>query len=218
MRVRHAKRRIGQDEAYLPAQQARAQKAPRISFPHGDQGWAQGHRGASRARPQGPERLIGGCRTHGPFEWAGERRKTGRAITGVSGIFIVKPPLRLKKRSQFLAMRSGARLGSRAFMLEMRKRPEGETEDAAPRFGFTVTKKTGNSVVRNRIRRRLREDVRLTAHEHARPGHDYVLVGKAAALDERFSSIVAEIARGLDQTGNIKANPPRNGRGREKRP
>jgi ribonuclease P protein component len=115
-------------------------------------------------------------------------------------------------------MRSGARLGSRAFMLEMRKRADGETDDAAPRFGFTVTKKTGNSVIRNRIRRRLREAVRLTAQGHAKPGHDYVLVGKQAALGERFSTIVAEIARGLDQTGNIKANPPRNGRGREKRP
>jgi ribonuclease P protein component len=130
----------------------------------------------------------------------------------------VKPPLRLKNRSQFLAMRSGARLGSRAFMLEIRQRTEGETDDAAPRFGFTVTKKTGNSVIRNRIRRRLREAVRLAWHEHARPGHDYVLVGKPAALDEPFSSIVAEIARGLDQTGHIKANPPRNDRGRQKRP
>ena len=130
----------------------------------------------------------------------------------------MKPPLRLKKRSQFLAMRSGARLGSRAFLLEMRLRAEGETESDEPRFGFTVTKKTGNSVVRNRIRRRLREAARLAAQGHARPGHDYVLVGKPAALAERFSTIVAEIARGLDQTGNIKANPPRNNRGRQKRP
>jgi ribonuclease P protein component len=141
-----------------------------------------------------------------------------QATGGKAGGTGVKPPLRLKKRSQFLAMRSGARLGARAFMLEMRERPLGETDDEAPRFGFTVTKKTGNSVVRNRIRRRLREAARLAAQGHARPGHDYVLVGKVAALNERFSSIVAEIARGLDQTGNIKANPPRNGKGRQKRP
>jgi ribonuclease P protein component len=130
----------------------------------------------------------------------------------------LKQPARLKKRSQFLAMREGARMGSRAFNLEIRQRKWDETPDEAPRFGFTVTRKTGNSVVRNRIRRRLREAVRLAAPEHARPGHDYVLVGKLAGLSEPFSSIVAELGRGLDRTAPFKANPPRKDKGRAKRP
>jgi ribonuclease P protein component len=128
----------------------------------------------------------------------------------------LKPPPRLKKRSEFLAMRSGARVSSRAFLLEMRERKPGETRDDSPRFGFTVTRKVGNAVVRNRIRRRLREAVRL-AGAGARPGHDYVLVGKAAALDEPFSSIVAELGRGLDRTGRFKANPQRGDGGAQSR-
>lgn len=115
-------------------------------------------------------------------------------------------------------MREGARTASRAFNLEIRERKPGETRGDAPRFGFTVTKKTGKSVLRNRIRRRLREAARLAAPEHARPGHDYVLVGKLAGLSEPFSSIVAEIGRGLDRTGPFKANPPRKDKGRAKRP
>lgn len=136
----------------------------------------------------------------------------------------MKPPLRLRKRPQFLAMRSGARIHGACFVLELRQRAAGETADEQPRFGFTVTKKTGNSVVRNRIRRRLREAVRLCAADAARPQHDYVLVGKPAALRAQFPAIVAEIARrlsqkdaarhrasqkGLDQTGRNKANPTR---------
>lgn len=130
----------------------------------------------------------------------------------------MKPPPRLKKRSQFLAMRSGGRIPSRSFLLEIRERQPDETPEDAPRFGFTVTRKVGNSVVRNRIRRRLREAVRLAAMDHAKPGHDYVLVGKAAALDEPFSSIVAELGRGLDRAGPFKANPPREDGGRKSRP
>jgi ribonuclease P protein component len=129
----------------------------------------------------------------------------------------LKQPARLKKRSEFLAMRSGARFPSRAFILEIREREPGETVGDAPRFGFTATRKTGNSVTRNRIRRRLREAARL-AGAHARPAHDYVLVGKSAAVSEPFSSIVAELGRGLDRTGPFKANPPRKDKGRAKRP
>ncbi len=65
------------------------------------------------------------------------------------------------------------------------------------RVGFTVTKKIGNSVVRNRIRRRLREAVRHVMPEAARPGHDYVLVARHQALSAPFEELVRDLGRAL---------------------
>jgi ribonuclease P protein component len=66
-----------------------------------------------------------------------------------------------------------------------------------PRFGFTITKKLGNAVKRNRIRRRLKAAV-LAASEHGRPGFDYVLVARPAAFDRPFADLVADVRRALD--------------------
>ena len=60
---------------------------------------------------------------------------------------------RLKRRADFLAARDGARAPAGAFFVQARDRHDA----AGPRVGFTVTKKTGSAVERNRIRRRLRE-------------------------------------------------------------
>ena len=100
---------------------------------------------------------------------------------------------RLKKRAEFLAAAGGARASRRGFLLQ--KRDRGAEE--GPRFGFTVTKKMGNSPERNRIRRRLREAVRLAAGPHASDGADYVLIGRRAALSLPFDDIVRDLASGL---------------------
>jgi len=82
------------------------------------------------------------------------------------------------------------------------------SEEAArgPRFGFTVTKKTGNAVVRNRIRRRLREVVRLSAAEIALPGVDYVLIGRRAALTLPFDRLIDDLRSGLSALGRQDRN------------
>jgi ribonuclease P protein component len=77
-------------------------------------------------------------------------------------------------------------------------------EDAAPRFGFAVSsksvaknagsaKKRGMAVDRNRARRRLKEAVRLTFPAHAKPGFDYAIIGRAAALTRDFAALVADM-------------------------
>ncbi|MFY8098976.1 MAG: ribonuclease P protein component, partial [Allorhizobium sp.] len=76
---------------------------------------------------------------------------------------------RLKSRPQFLAVRHGEARKGRTFLLEVLDRKDG----APPRVGFTVTKKHGNAVERNRMRRRLKEAVRLNAAFAMQPGHDY---------------------------------------------
>jgi ribonuclease P protein component len=63
----------------------------------------------------------------------------------------------------------------------------------SPRFGFTVTKKIGNAVVRNRIRRRLKEAVRLAGAERGEAGIDYVLIGRRAALSLEFDRLVTDL-------------------------
>jgi len=71
-------------------------------------------------------------------------------------------------------------------------------DDGPPRFGFTVSKKTAaKAVVRNRIRRRLKEAVRLGGADAAFPGWDYVLIGRPAALTRPFSALQADLASAL---------------------
>ena len=70
-----------------------------------------------------------------------------------------------------------------------------------PRFGLTVTKKTGNSPVRHRIKRRLREALRRVSPLDAQPDHDYVLVARREALSMNFDALVAEIAGAIRRAG-----------------
>lgn len=94
---------------------------------------------------------------------------------------------RLTKRQQFQKAARGNRAGRSAFGLQVIPALEGE-----PGIGFTVTKKTGNSPQRNRIKRRLRAAVTACARDFM-PAHDYVLVGKREALSEPFSKLVADL-------------------------
>lgn len=104
-------------------------------------------------------------------------------------------PARLKKRAEFLKTAKGRRQHQRCFVVQSRARDEDAA--GAARFGFTVTKKVGNSVVRNRIRRRLREAVRLADPALPRPGHDYVVVARIEALSASFDELRGDLARAL---------------------
>ena len=100
---------------------------------------------------------------------------------------------RLKQRADFLAAAAGVKVPAAAFILQARKR-----DDSLPaRFGFTVSKRVGNAVERNRVRRRLREIVRLSAATRVRTGHDYVLVGRRAALNLSFERMTQEFEGAL---------------------
>lgn len=75
-------------------------------------------------------------------------------------------------------------------------RPRGD-DDPTMRIGITVTKKIGNAVVRNRMKRRFRALARETLPELGIAGADHVLIGRAGGIERDFSSLAAELKRAL---------------------
>lgn len=117
----------------------------------------------------------------------------------------------LKRRREFLAVAKGEKAAAPTVVVQARRR---SAEEAAPaRLGFTATKKLGNAVERNHIKRRLRAAARLVAAQHARPGCDYVLIGRVATGEARFSKLVADLTGAFKRvnTGLDKSGPPEMG-------
>lgn len=111
---------------------------------------------------------------------------------------------RIRRRADFKAAAKARRVGSRHFLMQMRARDAGNALGQPSRFGFTVTKKVGGAVVRNRIRRRLRELVRIDIGARAHSGHDYVLIARASAEKAGFAELRSDLAKAIDkihQTG-----------------
>ncbi len=114
----------------------------------------------------------------------------GESQTNPLQTIVISP---LRKRREFVAMRDGTRMHSSSFVLQVRQRNDGLVAEDNVRIGYTITKKIGNAVVRNRIRRRLREAIRLALPDIARKSHDYVVIGKRTALNATFESLVAQL-------------------------
>jgi ribonuclease P protein component len=112
---------------------------------------------------------------------------------------------RLRQRADFLAAATGGRAPVSGFVLQALDR----REDGPVRVGFTVSKKVGNAPERNRVRRRLREMVRLSPAE-MRQGYDYVLIGRRAALGLPFERLVEDFMRALNRvhTGKSTGTSP----------
>jgi ribonuclease P protein component len=157
-------------EADLSTEQACAQAPTRLSDANGHYGRTQGAECSSDARPQAAERVTGGG--------------AGRDVGAME---------RLRHRSDFLSAAAGARAPTAGFVMQRRDRGDG----GPPRVGFTVSRKVGGAVERNRVRRRLREIVRLSAAAGFRGGSDYVVVGRRAALALPFARLAADLTGAL---------------------
>lgn len=109
--------------------------------------------------------------------------------------------VRLKRRPEFLRVAaSGRRWVTPGLILQARRRPGGGAEDTsapAVRIGFTVSRKVGNAVARNRARRRLRAAVECVVAAHARSGQDYVVIGRAGTLRRPFGALVNDLETAL---------------------
>ena len=82
------------------------------------------------------------------------------------------------------------------FVLLVRDRDDGSADK---RVGYTVSKKVGNAVVRNRMKRRFRALARELLVEHGRPGADHVLIGRASGIERPFDQLRHELVRALDK-------------------
>lgn len=100
----------------------------------------------------------------------------------------------IKNRRDFVAANAHAKkYVTDSFILQMNKREDAHPIGPAPRIGYTVTKKMGNAVIRNRIKRRLREAARQAAGSHMQPQHDYILISRASALTCDFSQLLSHM-------------------------
>lgn len=103
-----------------------------------------------------------------------------------------KFPDRLKKRSDFLLVRQGKKLRGPNFLIECAPRVDNQSQT---RVGLTVSKKCGNAPQRNRIKRRLREAIRLHAAMYMAPATDYVIVARRELISVPFKTIANDLKR-----------------------
>ena len=129
-----------------------------------------------------------------------------------------KPPIpTLKKRADFLRLRKGRKTVMPSFILLAGRQPEENVDRRAacqdrlrgriepvPRIGYTVTRRIGNAVVRNRVRRRFREAVRQIAPGRLRPGYDYVLIARHRAPQVRFADLKEELRKAFERAGKSR--------------
>ena len=116
---------------------------------------------------------------------------------------------RLKRRQDFVAAAKAFAQPTPAFVMQLRKR-----DDEAPaRLGFTCTKKLGNAVARNRIRRRLKEAARLSMANVTQVGFDYVVIGRPQGETRPFQllqdDLISATTRLHAKALNLTATEPK---------
>jgi ribonuclease P protein component len=110
----------------------------------------------------------------------------------------------LKNRADFLAANRGLRVARPGFVLLAN--PNG---GLGKRYGVTVTKKIGNAVVRNRMKRRFRELLRAALPGEGLADHDHVLIGREGGIERDFGQMREELSAALARATAGKGDPPR---------
>lgn len=110
----------------------------------------------------------------------------------------------LTRRADFLAANRGLRVARPGFVLLAR--PNG---GLGRRYGVTVTKKIGNSVVRNRMKRRFRELLWAALPAEGLPDHDHVLIGREGGIERDFAQMRQELSAALQRAAAGKGDAPR---------
>lgn len=108
------------------------------------------------------------------------------------------PSVKLKRRAEFLAVAAkGRKAPAPGLVLQALLR-----DNSGPaRLGFTVTKKVGNAVRRNRTKRRLRAAARDVLAERATRGVDLVLIGRDGTAARPFGALKSDFRRLLETLG-----------------
>jgi ribonuclease P protein component len=100
----------------------------------------------------------------------------------------------IKKRSDFLAANRGKRYATPGFVLLVKDRQDASADI---RLGITITKKVGNAVVRNRMRRRFRALAREMLGEMGKAGADHILIGRDGGIQRDFGELRADMLKAL---------------------
>ena len=175
-------------------QPPRARPPPRLPRPFGHPRRPQRAACAPRSRPQVALGLI-----------SPDVEPSGRTLR----------PETLRKRADFLSANRGLRVARPGFVLLVNPRvPSGDpglsaTAPDPMRFGVTVTKKIGNAVVRNRMKRRFRALLRELLPLHGIAGADHVMIGREGGVERDFAALRRELAEALARAAAGKGDPPR---------
>ena len=124
-----------------------------------------------------------------------DQARTGETLTVAPG-----PAMRLKRRAEFLRVAGkGRKTPSPGLVLQVLLR-----DDAGPvRLGFTVTKKVGNAVVRNRTKRRLRAAANEVLKGSNLRGADMVLIGRDTTRGRKFTLLLEDLRRSMAKLGAV---------------
>jgi ribonuclease P protein component len=148
----------------------------------------EAHLPAEQSRPQAASRVP---QPHGDRGRAQSAERAARAWPQEAQRLST-----IKKRADFLAANAGRRITTPGFLLLVRDRKD---EDSRMRVGFTVTKKIGGAVVRNRMKRRFRALAREIVPAKGLPGADHVMIGRANGVERDFELLRSELAGALDR-------------------
>ena len=110
----------------------------------------------------------------------------------------------LTRRADFVAANRGLRVARAGFVLLARP-----NEGLGMRYGVTVTKKIGDAVVRNRMKRRLRELLRAALPGAGLADHDHVLIGREGGIERDFAAMGEDLAAALARAAAGKGDAPR---------
>ena len=114
-----------------------------------------------------------------------------------------KPVARLKKRIDFIHVaETRISYATPSLILQMRKHTKQETQSTflAPlRLGFTVSKKVGKAVVRNRVKRRLKAVASILLPIQISSNCDYVIIGRQNAISRTFPGLISDLQNALDK-------------------
>jgi ribonuclease P protein component len=106
--------------------------------------------------------------------------------------------MRLKIRADFLRVAAAHHRAIRpGLILQAATSPAGSESGAAIRVGFTASRKVGNSVTRNRAKRRMRAAAASVLPSRGRPGTDYVLIARASTADRPYLALIADLESAL---------------------